>query len=631
MSRLSLDTVSETNGVEGSLSAYAGSSVSYDCVIQHDVAVPMRDGIVLKTDIFLPARNGEPLSGRWPVVIERTPYDRRRVSHSVTGRHFARRGYVGIMQDCRGRWGSEGEFYFLRNEADDGFDTLAWISRQSWCDGRIGTLGLSYTTALQQAMAVRKPKGLVTQLLFDGGYNYHSQTMRHAGACEYGIFLQYVLWMARLSQEASADPAIKSALDGMWRDLNKWVRRLPLRQGASPLALVPRYERWFFDMLTHADYDEYWKDVGYNLEEFVDQYPDIPVFLQTSWYGHHITATLDKYAEFKSRHQTPKKLLVGTWIHGPENFGQSFAGDIDFGPEAALESLNDLRSRWCDHYIKGLKTGIDEEAPVRIFVMGGGTGRRNALGRMEHGGIWRDESQWPPADMRLVPYYLGANGELSPQKAPGDAAPSTFTFNPNDPVPTIGGNFLNLGTAGFLEGGGWDQRGRTELALCTDTFPLSARRDVLTFRTAPLDDAVEVTGPLVVKLWIASSAIDTDFTAKLIDEYPPNDDYPNGYALNIADSIARCRYRNSREKAEMMVPGNIYEIEIEPQATSNLFAKGHCIRLDISSSNFPHYDVNTNTGEPLGLERRFTVANQTVFHDGARPSHIVLPIMARRS
>lgn len=608
---------------------YEGSSVSYDYVVVHAVDVPMRDGVRLKADLYLPARHGEVVEGSWPTVVERTPYDRRRVSHSVTGRHFARRGYACMMQDVRGRWGSEGEFYFLRNEADDGADTLAWIREQGWSDGRIGTLGLSYTTALQQALAVRKPEGLVTQLLFDGGYNYHSQTMRHAGACEYGIFLQLCLWMARLSQEAAADRTIRDALDAMWRDLNKWVRRLPLRPGASPLALVPRYERWFFDMLTEADYSDYWKNVGYNLEEYIDEYPDIPIFLQTSWYGHHITATLTKYRELKARHRTPKKLLIGTWIHGPENFGQTFAGDIDFGAEAALESFNDLRSRWCDHTLKGMATGIDEEAPVRIFVMGGGTGRRNSLGRMDHGGAWRDEEQWPPVGMTTVPFYLHGSAQLSREMPGQDVEPSTYTFNPNDPVPTIGGNFLNLGTAGFLEGGGWDQRGRDNLALCTDTMPLSARRDVLVFRTPPLSSAVEVTGPITVRLWIASSAVDTDFTAKLIDEYPPNEDYPQGYALNIADSIARCRYRNSRERAEFMVPGEVYELVIEPQATSNLFASGHCIRIDISSSNFPHYDVNPNTGEPLGRERRFTVAQQTVFHDESRPSHVLLPIVMR--
>lgn len=608
---------------------FEGSSVAYDCHVLRDIRVVTRDGIALSTDVYLPALGGKPVDGPWPVVLERTPYDKtRRVSHSQAGRHFARRGYAVVLQDVRGRWSSEGEFEFLRNEANDGFDTLTWIGRQDWCNGKVGTIGYSYTAADQQSLAITHPPHLVTQQLFDGGFNYFNQTFRHAGACEYAIFLQYVLQMARQSKEAAADPQIRDALDRMWANLGKWVRRLPLRRGESPLRLVPRYEDWFFDMLTRSDYEDYWKDKSLNLEEAIDLYPDIPVFLETSWYGHHITATLTKYAEMRRRHKTPKKLLIGTWLHGMEMFAQSWAGDIDFGPEAALENVNDLRTRWCDHYLKGMKTGLAEEAPVRIFVMGGGSGRRNLQGRLDHGGRWRDEQDWPPPAMQPVPYYFHADGRLTTEQPADGAATSSFTFNPNDPIPTIGGNFPEKAIPGLLDGGGFDQRGRTDLVLCQDTLPLSSRRDVLVFRTPPLARGVEVTGPLVIRLWVSSTAVDTDFTAKLIDEYPPNPDYPEGFALNIADSITRMRYRDSRDRAELMQPGKTYEISIEPQATSNLFAAGHRIRVDIASSNFPHYDVNPNTGEPLGLERRFAVANQTVFHDAARPSHIVLPIVS---
>ncbi|HEX7124865.1 MAG TPA: CocE/NonD family hydrolase, partial [Thermodesulfobacteriota bacterium] len=219
---------------------------------------------------------------------------------------------------------------------------------------------------------------------------------------------------------------------------------------------------------------------------------------------------------------------------------------------------------------------------------------------------------------------------LSPEPPSGGVEPSRYTFNPADPVPTIGGNFQNLGVPGLLEGGGFDQRGRADLSLCTDTLPLAQRRDVLVFRTPPLAEAVEVTGPLTVTLWISSSAVDTDFTAKLVDEYPANEDYPTGYALNIADSILRVRYRNGFERAEPMEPGEVYRITIEPQPTSNRFERGHRIRLDISSSNFPHFDVNPNTGEPPGRERRVVVAHQAVYHDAARPSHILLPIVPAR-
>ena len=229
--------------------------------------------------------------------------------------------------------------------------------------------------------------------------------------------------------------------------------------------------------------------------------------------------------------------------------------------------------------------------------------------------------------MTPTPYYLHGDGSLSTEKPESEARPSEFTFNPADPVPTIGGNFPEKAIPGLLDGGGFDQRGRTDLILFQDTLPLSSRRDVLVFRTPPLAEDMELTGPITVRLFVSSSAVDTDFTAKLIDEYPPNPDYPEGFALNITDSIVRMRYRDSRDKATLMEPGEVYEISIEPQATSNLFVRGHRIRVDISSSNFPHYDINPNTGEPLGLERRAVVAHQKVFHDAARPSHIVLPIV----
>jgi len=313
-----------------------------------------------------------------------------------------------------------------------------------------------------------------------------------------------------------------------------------------------------------------------------------------------------------------------------EHFVESWAGEVDFGPEAALENVNDLRLRWCDQYLKDLDTGLEREPPVRIFVMGGGTGRRNLQGRLDHGGRWRDEQDWPPPDMQPTPYYFHGDGSLSTERPAEDAPPSGFTFNPADPVPTVGGNFPEKAIPGLLDGGGFDQRGRPDLILCQDTLPLAARRDVLVFRTPPLAEGIELTGPLMVRLWVSSSAVDTDFTAKLVDEYPPNPDYPEGFALNVADAIVRMRYRDSRERAELMEPGKVYEIRIDPQATSNHFARGHRIRVDISSSNFPHYDVNPNTGEPLGLERRSMVAHQTVYHDAIRASHIELPVVPSR-
>lgn len=609
------------------MQGYEGSNRQYDHVVDRHIGVTMRDGATLYLDVYRPALRSEAVAGTWPVIVERTPYNKDRLSYSVTGRFFAQRGYVYVIQDVRGRWSSDGEFEFLRNEADDGYDTLQWVAEQLWCGERIGTLGISYTTATQQALAVRNPPRLATQLLFDGAYNYHSQTMRHGGACEYAIAFQYAVSMARTSKQANADPMVRRQLDGMWRELTTWLVHQPLRQGASPLRLTPDYEQWFFDMLTHADYGDYWKTPDLCIEEYIDEYPDIPLLLETSWYGHHITATLWKYAELKKRHKTPKKLVIGTWLHGGDMFTQSWAGDVDFGPEAALEDNNSLRLRWCDQYLKGLRTGLEDEAPVRLFVMGGGSGQRDAQGRLMHGGRWRDEQEWPLARARDTTFYLRADGGLLLEPAPADTPPSRYDFDPSDPVPTVGGNFTNYGTTGFLEGGGFNQKSGTMSGDHSVSLPLAARRDVLVFRTPVLEEGVEVTGVVTCHFWVSSDAVDTDFTVKLIDEYPPSADYPEGYALNLGDSILRMRYRDSRERATLMEPGRVYEVAIRLQATSNYFAAGHRIRVDVSSSNFPHYDVNPNTGEPLGLDRCRQVARQSVYHDAERASCVVLPII----
>jgi putative CocE/NonD family hydrolase len=300
---------------------------------------------------------------------------------------------------------------------------------------------------------------------------------------------------------------------------------------------------------------------------------------------------------------------------------------VDFGMDAMLDSLDDLRLPWFDRWLKDADTGAEDAPPVRLFVMGGGDGRRDADGRMRHGGRWRDENEWPLARTRWVNWYLHADGRLA-EEAPADgAAPSRYVFDPRDPVPTVGGNTQNPMLPQLIQGGAFDQRGREDLWVCRDTLPLAARGDVLCFRSAPLERDVEVTGPITVKLWVASSAPDTDFTAKLVDEHPPGEDYPEGFAMNVADGILRLRYRNGFERGEPLVPGEVYAVTIEPQATSNLFRAGHRIRLDVSSSNFPHFDVNPNTGGPLGRERDWQLARQSVFHDAARPSHVVLPVI----
>jgi putative CocE/NonD family hydrolase len=325
----------------------------------------------------------------------------------------------------------------------------------------------------------------------------------------------------------------------------------------------------------------------------------------------------------------PVRLVMGPWTHGDR--AKTYAGDVDFGTASTIDHnlaphWRAFRQRWFDHWVKGIANGVDREPAVRLFLMGGGSGRRNADGRLDHGGRWIAGADWPLPPTKFINYYLHAGGRLACAKPAANATPRVYDFDPADPVPTMGGP-LTSGAPVFV-GGAFDQ--------CEDArffgvrhpgLPLAARHDVLVFETEPLAADVAVIGPIVVKLFVASNCVDTDFTAKLIDVHAPNADYPRGFAMNLCDGILRCRYRNSWTKPALMRPGTAYEITIEPFATCNLFKAGHRIRLDISSSNFPRYDVNPNTGEPEGRAQLRRVATNTVFVDRKRASRIVLPVV----
>jgi hypothetical protein len=267
---------------------------------------------------------------------------------------------------------------------------------------------------------------------------------------------------------------------------------------------------------------------------------------------------------------------------------------------------------------------VEADPPVRVFVMGGGDGRLTPEGRVFVGGHWRNAGAWPPEGVRPTAYHLHAGGGLSTERPP-QADPTRYGFDPRDPVPSIGGPVSSQGD--LMQAGAQDQRCRPDLWPCTDDRPLADRADVLVFQTDPLREAVEVIGPLEVKLWAASDGPDTDFTAKLVDVYPPNPDFPDGLALNVADGIVRARFRDGGSRATMLEPGQPYELTIRLYPTALKFMPGHRIRVDISSSNFPRFDVNPNTGEPLGANTGWRVATNTVFHDPEHPSRIVLPVM----
>jgi hypothetical protein len=352
--------------------------------------------------------------------------------------------------------------------------------------------------------------------------------------------------------------------------------------------------------------------------------------LISGWYDPYSQTTTDNYLGLTARKKGPFRLILGPWTHGARS--TTYSGDVEFGPESTLDALGradifDQRLAWYDRHLKGAQAA-DPDPPVRYFVMGGGSGARTRDGRLMHGGRWRSDTAWPPARRQEVAFFLHADGALSRQPPGAKVSPITFDFDPAHPVPTIGGAV----TSGepLMRGGGYDQReGPTIYGSRQPFLPLEARPDVLVFQTDPLSEDVEITGPIEAILHVSTDGPDTDFTIKLIDVYPPSADWPEGYALNLTDGILRCRYRDSWETPAPMTPGQVYQIRVSAFPTSNLFKAGHRIRLDISSSNFPKFDVNPNTGAPEGegLDRR--VARNSVHVDAARPSRVILPIVPR--
>jgi len=610
------------------LAARAQTTARYEVIEARNVMIAMRDGVKLATDVYRPARNGQPVEGKFPAILTRTPYNKESEGPS-TAEYFVPRGYVVVQQDVRGRYKSEGRWVPIRDDPNDGFDTAAWVGAQPWSDGSIGTMGSSYEGATQHALAIANAPFVKAMVPRNAMSDFGRYGVRHNGAFE----LRFFNWVFSLgspgdpsllaAMRAASDPAAARALVEMGSHVEDYVRGLPLRPGTTPLKSAPDYEAWLIEAMSHGDYDDFWKNSGSSVVDHLAEYKDVPEYHTTGWYDSWGTPVANiNFVELTKAKKSLQRLIVGPWIHSSE--GLDHAGDAQFTSDAALD-LRALHLRWFDRWLKGIDNGVDREPPVRIYVMGGGDAHKTSAGRIFVGGHWREEQEWPLARTAATPYYLHANGILSPAAAAADAAPITYLFDPHNPVPTLGGNISSQGT--LMVQGAVDQRCHKDFWLCSDSKPLSARNDVLVFQTLPLAGDMEVTGRLIVKLWASSNALDTDFTAKLVDVYPPNADFPAGVDLNIADSIVRARYRGGFGKAELLKPGEPYEFTIEMYPTSLVFKRGHRIRLDISSSNFPRFDVNPNTGERLNDNRRWQVAENTVYLDAKRPSRIILPVI----
>jgi putative CocE/NonD family hydrolase len=626
------------------------TSGSYAVHAELNVRVPMRDGVELATDIYRPAdpNTGDPIDDPKPVLLDRTPYGKRgRMERH--GEWYAKRGYVVAIQDCRGRFDSEGEYYIFVDEAEDGADTVEWLADRSYCDGQVGAFGTSYGAWVQSALATQDPEGLAAMFVNQGAANGREATFRHNGAFE----LRWLCWALTLgggfAKRALEDEDIQQTLANV--DTREVLADGPVKRGQSPLKHIPNYEEWAFDIMESGSAsDDLWQSPGINFERYTEETADVPTVYAGAFYDSYTKATCDNFELHADRTESDQYLLLGPWTHGWNSYplpswNKSYSGEAEFG-EQALRDYQQTRLNFFDHYLKGKDTWSDQST-VEYFGMGTGSGRRANDGRLFHGGDWHEADDWPPTGTEFRTYYAHGDGTLSTDEPDADGGKTTYDFDPQNPVPTLGGNCSSYITyepreESVLEyplgerklhditgRGGFDQRTRPDTFAADPPYgPLERRDDVLVFRTPPLEEDVTIAGPIRVSVFGETDGLDTDFTAKLIDEYPPNSEFENGFALNLADSICRGRYRGYREEPDMLEPHEVYEFEMEPYPTANTFKAGHRIRLDISSSNFPRYDVNHNTGGPLYGDREYRVATNSVHHNAEHATRIELPVQS---
>ena len=529
---------------------------------QLGVRVPMRDGVRLSTNVFLPSA-----SGRYPAILIRTPYNKGE-SLNAGWQAFVNHGYAMVLQDVRGRYGSEGAFDPLGQESADGDDTLNWIAGQPWSDGKVGMAGGSYVGIAQWKVALLDNPHLKAIFPVVSGYDdYRDRFYSTGGAMKLGHRLE---WM---SENLKAP--------GFVPDFEKYVLHLPLR--TSDVAATGRISQMFRSVAAHPAFDSFWRALSVREQM---QKIRVPVFAIGGWYDNYAQSDLEAYAALH-KSSGLNRVLIGPW---PHDMSIPFAG-VDFGADSSAP-IHDLQMEWFDQWLKGKDAPLLSSPPVRLFVMGSNQ--------------WMESREWPPEQAHPHSLYLEPNGGLDDRPAP-TSVEDRYTYDPHDPVPTKGGSICC--NPRILPWGPLDQR------------TVERRADVLTYSTAPLKHDVEVVGPVKVVLYVATTGRDTDFTAKLVDVYP------DGYARNLTDGILRLRYRNSLEKPELATPGEIYQIAVDAGVTGNVFLKGHRIRVEVSSSNFPRFDRNPNTGGPITEETRLVQAKQTIYHDRKRPSRIELMVI----
>lgn len=566
------------------------SQPTYGVKTLFNVPVRMRDGVNVSVDLYLPDGPGP-----FPTLVWRTPYSNNNAGEVAEGRWYASRGYAVVKGDVRGKYDSDGEFYHYRHEADDGFDTDEWIGHQPWSNGKLGLMGGSYLGYTELTQAIRGSKYLTAMAASVTTSDVYNNWVYIDGAFFYGFAYP---WGA-ISMDGHVG---QTGVPGTFPDA---YTHLPILTADSAASHVNRpYRDWLAHPLRT---DPYWK--GISFEDEIGRI-SIPFMEIDGWYDLFLRGAIDDHVKIRKFGRTAvarngTQIILGPWSHetGISRINPATTTDpgIDFGPDATIDKRY-LYLRWNDFYLKGIQNGVDKDPPVRIFVMGENK--------------WRSEQEWPLARTVYTKYYIQSAGKANSASGdgvlgtalPSGAPTDTFTYNPASPVPTKGGNTC----CSSVPSGPYDQR------------EVEARPDVLVYTTPPLAQAVEVTGPVRMTLFAATSGRDTDWTVKLVDVHP------NGYAQNIQDGIVRARYRNGTDKpGVLLTPGQVYEYSIDLWATSNLFQPGHRIRVEVSSSNFPRFDRNLNTGEDPATGTKMVAAQQTIYHSAKYPSHILLPVIPR--
>jgi putative CocE/NonD family hydrolase len=557
----------------------------YDVKVETNVAMKTRDGITLRADIYRPEA-----PGRFPVILQRTPYDKR--NDVATGLRFAANGFVFVDQDVRGRNASEGDWYPFKYESQDGYDAVEWASELPYSDGKVGLFGGSYVGATQMLAAVASPPHLVGIMPFVTATDYYEDWAYQGGAFQQ---LLAQAWSSALALDGLTRRAAPTALPTHWNLMTPPVDYPLLNPGTSSVGLA----NYYFDWIDHPTDDEYWKQ--WSIQRNFDKIK-IPALVIGGWYDLFQDGSLRTYMGIKSkggseaaRSQTRLIMIVGGHAGGTQTIG-----DIDFGKKS-VPDITGLAIEWYNYLLKGVDSGISKQPRVKLFVMGKDE--------------WRNEDDWPLARAKNTSYYLHSNGKANTLSGDGtlsttspEAEPSDqYVYDPDQPVPTYGGAVL--GDTIHYPPGPLDQRA------------VETRPDVLVYTTPAFPHDTEVTGHVILELYVSSSAVDTDFVGKLVDVWP------NGKAENLTDGILRARYRASDEKPELMNPGEVYKLTIDLWSTSNVFLAGHKLRLEIESSNFPRFDRNLNNGLSPETSTSAIKATNVVYHDKAHPSVLILPVI----